>query len=255
VRLIPEGKQFAGMVLRKDGSKIVLRGPNEEVLWNQLLKEASKGSPDYFGYDGAKERFLHFFPGGFQSRDFEEKEGEYKRDAKARLDAALPVEQAAAGEVSAKAIEAALTTLLHPRFEIPRLKDVLRGPRADAFVQSAARFALDPGPSTLAHVKLALEPNDCAKWVFVTYLPFLWLPERHMFLRPEVTMDYASRVGHPFAHDYSGALDADVYFSLLDLANETEREIANLRPRDRIDIQSFIWVVGSYEKGKHSPKE
>ena len=26
----------------------------------------------------------------------------------------------------------------------------------------------------------------------------------------------------------------------------TEREIQDLMPRDRIDVQSFIWVVGEY---------
>jgi hypothetical protein len=35
-----------------------------------------------------------------------------------------------------------------------------------------------------------------------------------------------------------------VYESLLDFTAETEREIAALKPQDRIDVQSFIWVVG-----------
>jgi hypothetical protein len=29
-------------------------------------------------------------------------------------------------------------------------------------------------------------------------------------------------------------------------APKPEREIAALQPRDRIDVQSFIWVVGKY---------
>ncbi len=69
-----------------------------------------------------------------------------------------------------------------------------------------------------------------------------------MFLKPEVTKDYASRVGHALAHVYEAALEIEVYCSLLDMAHETAREIIALQPRDRIDIQSFIWVVGSYEK-------
>lgn len=35
-----------------------------------------------------------------------------------------------------------------------------------------------------------------------------------------------------------------VYESLLDLAAATERELGDMNPVDRIDIQSFIWVVG-----------
>jgi hypothetical protein len=34
--------------------------------------------------------------------------------------------------------------------------------------------------------------------------------------------------------------------SLLDLAQQTEQELGQLHPRDRIDVQSFIWVVGAY---------
>ena len=79
-----------------------------------------------------------------------------------------------------------------------------------------------------------------------TYLPFLWEPHSNMFLKPEVTQDFARRVGHDFAHRYDSALEPEVYASLLDLASTTEHRIASLAPRDRIDIQSFIWVVGRY---------
>jgi len=37
-----------------------------------------------------------------------------------------------------------------------------------------------------------------------------------------------------------------VYDSLLDLIARTEQEIADLHPRDRIDVQSFIWAIGDY---------
>jgi len=37
-----------------------------------------------------------------------------------------------------------------------------------------------------------------------------------------------------------------MYDSLLDLAKRTEQAIADLHPHDRIDVQSFIWVVRAY---------
>ena len=43
---------------------------------------------------------------------------------------------------------------------------------------------------------------------------------------------------------------SDVYSSLLDLADETFDELSDLDPRDRIDIQSFIRVVGDYRVGR-----
>ena len=69
-----------------------------------------------------------------------------------------------------------------------------------------------------------------------------------MFLKPEVTKDFAARVGHRFASDYTPRLEIGVYDSLLDLAAKTSNELASLRPRDRIDVQSFIWVVGASDE-------
>ena len=67
-----------------------------------------------------------------------------------------------------------------------------------------------------------------------------------MFLKPKVTKDFAERVGHPFAYEYSSTLEVPVYESLLSLASEAETAIRDLKRRDRIDLQSFIWVVGTY---------
>jgi hypothetical protein len=93
---------------------------------------------------------------------------------------------------------------------------------------------------------LLAKPYDAAKWTAITYLPFLWRPDLHMFLKPEVTKEFAERVGHRFAHVYAPALDMAVYECLLDLVRQTSEEIVDLHPRDHIDIGSFIWVAGAY---------
>jgi hypothetical protein len=80
----------------------------------------------------------------------------------------------------------------------------------------------------------------------LTYLPFLWRPNRHMFLKPEVTDGFAQGVGHPFVHAYGASPEIGVYEGLLALAARTETEIAAFHPVDRIDVQSFILVVGAY---------
>lgn len=97
-------------------------------------------------------------------------------------------------------------------------------------------------------------PLAYATWPMVTYLPNFWDPERHMFLKPEVTRDFAERVGHRFSEDYAAEFRADVYLSLLDLVETTECGIAKLAPKDRIDVQSFIWVVGKYRDEDRSTK-
>jgi hypothetical protein len=75
-----------------------------------------------------------------------------------------------------------------------------------------------------------------------------------MFLKPEATKDFATRVGNRFASDYEACLHLPVYESLLNLVDKTTQELQDLRPRDRIDIQSFIWVVGDYNEERETPK-
>jgi hypothetical protein len=247
LRLFKENGIYKGAAIVGKAVK-VLEGNDADDVWRRLHDEAGKANPKYFGFDGARNRFLHFFPNGFRSAGYSEQERDYKVAAKSKLDAAVSVEQAAKGSGFGEAILSVFraTNLLSP-FEKTRLQDVLRGPHADPFISAAARFTLGEGKPALLDMERALKPHDNAKWTVVTYLPFLWRAEQHMFLKPEVTKDFATRVGHRFASDYEPRLDICVYESLLDLAAKTTDELKDLQPRDRIDVQSFIWVVGDYE--------
>ncbi len=166
------------------------------------------------------------------------------------LETTAPLDAVATGSGYGAAVRKVFqaTNLLSP-FEKPRIGDVLKGPNADAFVRGAALFTLGDIKAGLAEMEKAAKADGAAKWTVVTYLPFLWRPEAHMFLKPEVTKDFAERVGHPFASRYEAALRPEVYESLLDLVAKTERELKELKPKDRIDVPSFIWVVGAYEEG------
>ena len=53
------------------------------------------------------------------------------------------------------------------------------------------------------------------------------------------------RLGFDFA--YSSTPNWDTYSSFLELCRTVNRDLADLGPRDQIDIQSFLWVQGSDE--------
>lgn len=252
LRLVRMNGRFFGLA---DGVRCA-EGDDADDVWRRLHDDAGKGDPKYFGFSGARARFATFFPNGFHSDGYASQERDYKLKAKEKLEQAAPLDKAVVGRGLGEAVLAAFraTNMLSP-FEKTRLQDVLRGPNADDFVRAAARFTLDAGRANLAAMEQALKPHDNAKWTVVTYLPFLWRPDLHMFLKPEVTRDYATRVGHPYAHFYEAALRMPVYESLLDLTARTERELADMQPRDRIDIQSFIWVIGDYQEGRESVYE
>ena len=256
LRLVDTGKGIVGLLISGGKQLDRIDGTDAAEVWAQLRAAVGKASDAYFGFDGARARFLQFFPDGFRSPAFEGDErgsyGErgYKLRAKAKLDEAAPLDQALTGTGYGEAVLAAYraTNLLSP-FEKTRLDPVLRGPDADGFIQAAAAFAMGDVAPALDRMERILTKYDSAKWTVATYLPFLWRPEEHMFLKPMVTQDFAECVGHPFVHDYTPALEPGVYASLLELMALTRAELTDLQPRDNIDLQSFVWTVGEYKDG------
>ena len=249
--LVQMGDRFYGLVDRRK----CVEGPDADDVWRRLRKDAGKADPKYFGYDGARNRFLKFFPNGFHSDGFSSRERDYKLEAKEKLDATVPLAEAMNGRGFGEAVLSVFraTNMLSP-FEKTWVANMVRGGNADDFVGAAAGFTDRPTEASLRELAAVLKPHGCAKWTVATYLPFLWRPEAHMYLKPEATKDFATRVGHPLASLYEAQLKFDIYSSLLDLVDETANELLNLaprdRPRDHIDIQSFIWVVGDYREGR-----
>lgn len=248
LRLVETGKTYAGIILVKGERKFQATGSSPEEVWKRLRAEVGKVDADFFGFDGAIARFLRIFPTGLRSQAYVDRERAYKIAAKDQLDQIATPEKAQSarglGEEILRVYRA--TNLLAP-IESARMQALLRSTDADSFVQAAARFCLGELDRGLADMKVALIRHNVATWPAATYLPFLWRPGIHMFLKPEVTKDFASRVGHDFAQHYASQLRVPVYESLIGLAKTTAVEIADLNPRDQIDVQSFIWVVGKYE--------
>lgn len=249
VRLLEHKGSYTGVVITENSVKVRITGDDADDVWRRLHIEAATTSPSFFGFDGARARFLKIFPEGFAEPAYRERERDYKVAAHKRLNELVSPETAATGSAFGETILSMFraTNLLFP-IEKTRMQNVLRGSTGDDFVRGAARFTLGDIKDGLVQMKAALEPHDVAKWTVVTYLPYLWRPEQHMMLKPQVTCDFAERVGHRFAVDYSPELVPSVYEALLDLTQTTTREIAALEPADHIDIQSFVWVVGAYGK-------
>jgi hypothetical protein len=234
-------------VIAKGKTGAVIEHDDPNALWAQLEIMAAEANPSYFGFSGARARFLRMMPMGFVDPVYLAEERTYKLRAKKQLDAALPLNAALswAGDGSAALAAFRATNLLSP-FESTRIGEALRTPAAVPFIRGAAAFANGAVDDGIGAMRNALKPFEIAKWTALTYLPFLWRPDAHLFLKPEVTREFAERVGHPFARAYAPELHPDIYRALLDLAEATRAETTDLRPADLIDVQSFIWVVGRY---------
>ncbi len=79
------------------------------------------------------------------------------------------------------------------------------------------------------------------KWPILTLFPFLAQPKMHLFLKPEATKQAARNMG--FVLNYRPGPNWFTYSRLLEFARQLKEDLSDWRPRDMIDIHSFIWVT------------
>ena len=250
LRLLRGAEGFTGVVIAEGKMSVPVLGDDKDQVWQELKSRLNKIHPDYFGYEGATTRFLKLFKDGFAGEQFNHFERAYKVAARDRLLATVPIEK---GAVAKKAdcdliAKVYAKTNMLSQFEQARVRDVLKSDQGPQFVKGAASLAMGQVGEGLTAMSQAMKKFGQVSWPAATYLPFLWRPDTQMFLKPQVTKDFAERVGHSFAREYSATFAASVYESLQDLTRETEGKIRTLNPKDRIDIQSFIWIVGAYKE-------
>ena len=82
-------------------------------------------------------------------------------------------------------------------------------------------------------------------WPLVTVFGFIAQPERHIFLKPNVTRSAARKYGFHF--QYQSKPNWETYSCLIAFAEAIRSDLRDLKPRDMIDLQSFMWVQGSDE--------
>ena len=82
-------------------------------------------------------------------------------------------------------------------------------------------------------------------WPLLTVFGFIAQPDKHIFLKPNVTRIAAQR--HGFDLQYQSKPNWQTYARLLEFAATVRRDLHALKPRDMIDLQSFMWVQGSDE--------
>ena len=82
-------------------------------------------------------------------------------------------------------------------------------------------------------------------WPLHTVFGFIANPKEFIFMKPRVTQAAAENYDYEF--NYRSKPNWETYQNLLNFAEQVRQDTADLRPRDYIDLQSFIWVMGSEE--------
>lgn len=82
-------------------------------------------------------------------------------------------------------------------------------------------------------------------WSTLTVFPFLAQPEIHAFLKAEEVKKAAANYGYPLT--FNSTVSWVGYAHYLEFCDEIKTDLKKLKPKDMIDIQSFIAVIASEE--------
>ena len=219
-----------------------------------------RNTPTSSGAAGCRRKFLRFFPKGFRDETYLAWERDYKWRAHEQWNEALDratfqslLRKKAFAEIAANAVRMESRTNLLFSFEKMALRDAVKSAAgARAFANGLYEFLHGPGNAEARLQRwcetigaLPRKQTRVLTWPLVTIFGFIAQPETHIFLKPNVTRIAARKYGFDF--QYQSRPNWNTYASLLEFSGTIRRDLRDLRPRDMIDLQSFIWVQGSDE--------
>jgi hypothetical protein len=209
-----------------------------------------------------RRKFLRFFPDGFRDVTYLDWERDYKWQTHQRWETVLGRTEfrrlLRAGEyreIAARAVrvEQQSRHSMIFSFEKMALRDAVRSDAGAAtFATGLYDYVYGGGDLERRFTRwveavaaLPRRQTRVLTWPLVTVFGFIARPDSHMFLKPTVTKAAAAAYGFDFK--YSSRPNWTTYGSILEFARLVRGDLSDLRPRDMIDIQSFIWVQGSDE--------
>lgn len=226
----------------------------------QKIAQKKNHRPAYVGALRCRRKFLRFFPEGFRDETYIAWERGYKWEAHREWLKVLDQERhlrllktGRFAEVATQAVRIESRTNLLFSFEKMALRDAVKSTQgAKLFATSLYEFLYGVGSEEgrfeawcEAVGQLPRKQTRVLTWPVVTIMGFLAQPRKHFFLKPTVTRLAAKEYGFDF--EYHSRPSWTTYRSLLDFAAVCRSDLRDLKPRDMIDIQSFLWVQGSDE--------
>jgi hypothetical protein len=207
-----------------------------------------------------RRKFLYYFPKGFTDPTYLAWERNYKMDAHFafqqqlnREDFKKLINARQYNEIAFRAVRTETKTNLLFSFEKMALRDAVKTTQgAKAFSLGLYNYIygtkslqqrFDAFAETIA--SLPRKQTRVLTWPLQTVFGFLGNPDEHIFLKPRVTQAAAEKYQYDFV--YRSNPNWETYQSMLNFAEQVRRDMAGLKPQDYIDLQSFIWVMGSDE--------
>ena len=226
------------------------------VHLDNLARNPSDNAPKYHSLAKATDLFLAQYPGGFHGDRYMTEEREYKDTASAKAKDLLD-KKTMAGMLKKKAysdiVAQSLLVLNSTTLVFPNEKMAFRDGVGNEAFQEDYCLALnmllhgseEPSERFSTFVG-ALDDMSATKWTTATYFSFLCNPESQMFVKPTITQNAAALCRWEI--NYQPKVNWQTYNLILKLAGHLFEGLAELEPRDFIDIQSFMWCVAAKPK-------
>jgi len=215
-----------------------------------------------------RKRFLRFFPRAFKDQRYIDWEVTYKMIAHD-----LWVELLNEGEyrsllrsrdfeeIANRALRVEAKTNFLFSFEKMALRDGLRSREgARTFAEGLFQLLHEKGPFKERFVQWIVSVGELPRiksrvlsWPVLTLFPFIAQPAKHIIMKPTAMNNASNELG--FDLDYSSKPNFGTYERLLHLSDLIKQEIADLKPKDHMDTQAFLWVIGSSEYEHLSPDD
>lgn len=207
-----------------------------------------------------KKRFLRFFPKGFKDQRYIEWERTYKWEAhklwhrllnKEEFERLLRTKQF--DTIASRALQVESKTTFLFSFEKMALRDALHiGDGAKTFSEGLHTLLHERGSGKelfvqwiMSVAQLPRKKSRVLSWPVLTFFPFIAQPQKHMIMKPSAMKLAAEELNYDL--EYSSKPSYSTYERLLHLADLTGEGIADLKPADYHDLQTFLWVIGSAE--------
>ena len=207
-----------------------------------------------------KKKFLYYFPKGFADEKYYAWERGYKWEAHLAWEKDLNkkkyqelLDKKEYSEIALRAVRLETKTNLLFSFEKMALRDAVKpveGAKAFAeglyeYVYGKTSFQKRFEDFSEVLGSLPRKQTRVRTWPLQTVFGFIANPRENIFLKPRVTQIAAEKYEYKLA--YRSKPNWETYKSLLDFAEQVRKDTTDLKPKDFIDLQSFIWVLGSDE--------
>ncbi|MBY5944660.1 DUF3553 domain-containing protein [Photobacterium rosenbergii] len=220
------------------------------VLDNLKIRKTTSGIK-YQSLPKSIQFFLEEFPDGFYGEKFIEYERDYKDKAHSLASELLGKESFIGllnsndySEIVKRALKVtSATNLIFPN-EKMSLKDGLQSHEAKqkfSHVLYSLLYSEEELENRFVAFSKVLEEINAAKWTTATYFLFIVHPDKYMFVKPTITQYSSELCGYEV--NYRPQLNWLTYKSVLDFSEYIKSEISKLKPRDMVDVQSFMWCI------------